>query len=205
MRKSWFELLTSSLILIAIVVLLDMLLTTARAEMVAAKQPVFTRQAVDCVQAPPKHHQKHVPPVACTVAPPLPAILRPEPDELAPIAIYVHYQLIGMCFEEIPLIGMPIEAPPHPNVPEPPGWLMPIGVGGGYILIWGVPTTTPAPLPVVAPPRTLVPYIPRSTPTKAPEISSDGMVGALTLLAGIMAVLRGRHDFTSGRAKMSQQ
>ena len=185
MRKSWLEILTSGFILIAIIALLDMLLTNAH--------------AADCIQTTPKKHHKHVPPVACTVAPPLPAILRPVPDELAPIQVYVHYPLIGMCFEEPPTSMPPVDVPVA-NEPELPDWLIPIGFGGGFIIGGAAPRTASAPTPAqpsqpeVMPPRNVVPFVPpaRSTPTVAPELSTDGLAGALTMLAGIVAVLRGR-------------
>lgn len=135
--------------------------------------------AVNCVQAPPHkpHHKTVVPVQSCAVQPPLtpPA----DPDELAPIVVHVYYPLIGMCYQDTPIEQVPTAAVVPPDTLGPGAWFP---TGSGFI----VQTVPPALEPRVVQPRIV------GAPHKAPEIDTGPGLGAVTLLFGLLAVMRGR-------------
>lgn len=152
--------------------------------------------AVNCIQAPPRkpHHKAIVPVQSC--AAPVPYMLQPEPDALGPITVYVRYPMIEMCYQDAPPLSpyMPSAA----SVPDMPDTAWNPGFGGivpyAASIPWGesVPVDS-APPPLVVPPwQPTAPRIIASPPHQAPEIDPASGFAAVTLLAGALAVMRGR-------------
>jgi len=139
--------------------------------------------------APPKvakHHHLHTSgkaSVQSCVTPPVPMCFRepaPEPD-IEPLAMPLVYYTEGLSTDNSP--------PPAGDTSqdEPPtvagGGVIVIGTTGTYGPIGG--GTLPGAPGGYSPPT-------GSPPTRAPEMNGAGAAGALTLLFGCVAVLRGR-------------
>lgn len=151
--------------------------------------------ATNCVQAPPhKPHHRPAPVALASCDAPRAIVLQPDPEPLEPIAVYVIYPMIGMCYRDDDAppasVSYAIQAPPVP--PD---------VVSGYSRGW----MWRGPPPVAVVPHTALPPLPRtdrprppSAPAKAPEIDPSSAVGALTLLCGLLAVAKGRTTNSGG-------
>jgi len=143
--------------------------------------------------APPKaakHHHSHIignVPIQSCVTPPVPMCFRepaPVPD-IEPLAAPLIYYTVGL---------LPDDSPPPPaddtSQDEPP-----IIAGGGVVVIGTYGPIggggTPEPPGGYSPPPVGTPCC-ATPPTRAPEMNGPGAAGALTLLLGFVAVLRGR-------------
>lgn len=133
-----------------------------------------------------KHHAKPVPLCTCVADAPRTIMLpAPEPDiELIPLSVYPYYTVIS--FSDDPT--------PEPEYAGNYWYDEPVQVwsAGGRQTI----TTVTAGRGFR---RTVGPSLPRDV--RAPEIDATSANAALTLLAGALAVLRGRRSTSSGEVK----
>jgi hypothetical protein len=109
-------------------------------------------------------HRKHPAPAQSCITPPVPMCFR----EPAPEPDLLPVQAPLLYYVTPPTVDAPLDAPYIPS--------------GEYYLVGGGETVGPLPLAPPPPPT-----------QRAPEVSAVGAVGALTLLLGFVAVLRGRH------------
>jgi hypothetical protein len=148
--------------------------------------------AQPCLAPPVIHHhghRAHVPqPVQSCVTPPVPMCFR-EPDtepDILPIAAPLIYYTSPPLADDTPPAG-------ETSQDEPPiiagGGVIVLGTTGIYAPIGG--GDTPVPPGGYSPPPVGTPCC-ATPPTRAPEMNGPGAAGALTLLLGCVAVLRGR-------------
>jgi hypothetical protein len=131
---------------------------------------------------PQEHHKRHnaplkAEPVQSCVTPPVPMCFRdpaPEPDiEPLPAPMVVPYYINTPVADDETGEGPYVET----------GYNLPISAGG-FI---GVVTVVP---------RTVTPRYPSPPRAQAPEIDPGAGLGAVTLLAGVLVIIRGRRDHT---------